>query len=54
LVLREPGEGVIIEVIGVLEDAPRDASALVELRSGFPFLRVAVETAGFAAYGCLA
>lgn len=48
--MGEPGKGVVIEVVGVLEDAPGDASILVEFRGGFPFLGVAVEAPGFAAW----
>jgi hypothetical protein len=49
LVLREPGEGVVVEVVGVLVDAPGDTGLFVELGSGFPFFGVAVEAASFAA-----
>jgi hypothetical protein len=51
LELSEPGEGVVVEVVGVLEDVPGHAGVLVDLGSGFPRERVAVETAGFTARG---
>jgi hypothetical protein len=49
LELSKPGEGVVIEVVSVLEDVPGNAGVLVDLGSGFPRERVAVETTGFAA-----
>jgi hypothetical protein len=36
LELSEPGEGVVVEVVGVLEDVPGNAGVLVDLGSGFP------------------
>ena len=51
LELSEPGERVVVEVVGVLEDVPGNASVLVDLGSGFPRERGAVETAGFTAGG---
>jgi hypothetical protein len=54
LVLREPGERVVVEVVGVLIDGPGDAGGLVELRGSFPFFGVAVEATGFATCGYLA
>jgi hypothetical protein len=51
LELSEPGEGVVVEVVSVLEDVPGNACVLVDLSSGFPRERIAVEAAGFAAGG---
>ena len=51
LELGEPGEGVIVEVVGVLEDVPGNAGVFVDFCSGFPREWIAVEAAGFAAGG---
>ena len=48
LALCEPGKGVVVEVIGVLVDAPGYSSILIEFRGRLPFFGVAVETASFA------
>jgi hypothetical protein len=50
LVLSEPGKRIVVKVVGILIDAPRDASILIEFRGGLPLLRVAVEAARLATY----
>lgn len=40
LVLLEPGERVVVEVIGILPDLPGDVQALVDLKGGLPRERV--------------
>lgn len=49
LVLREPGEGVVVEVVGVLVDGPGDRGGLVDFGCCFPAYRVAVEVSVVAA-----
>lgn len=49
LELLEAGVGIVVKVVGVLEDLPACAGVLVEFTDGLPFQRVAVEAAGFAA-----
>ena len=49
LELSEPGEGVIVEVVGILVDVPGYTGVLVDFCGGFPREGVAVEAAGFAA-----
>lgn len=51
LELAEPGQGVVVKVVNILEDGPGDSGILVELGSGFPGQRVAVEIACLAAGG---
>jgi hypothetical protein len=52
LELRKPGQRVVVEVIRVLEDTPRDACIFVEFWRGLPRERVAVESTSFTT-GCL-
>jgi hypothetical protein len=49
--LLEAGVGIVVKVVGVLEDLPACSGVLVELADGLPLQRVAVEAAGFAAGG---
>lgn len=49
LVLIEPGQWVIVEVVGVLVQLPRDTCFLVELVDGLPLQRVAVDSITIAA-----
>lgn len=49
LELLEAGVGIVVKVVGVLEDLPGCSGVLVELANRLPLQRVAVEAAGFAA-----
>jgi hypothetical protein len=49
LELIEPGQWVVVEVVGVLVELPRDTRFLVELVNGLPLERVAVDSIAVAA-----
>ena len=47
--LLEAGVGIVVKVVGVLEDLPRGPGIFVELANRLPLERVAVEAADLAA-----
>jgi hypothetical protein len=49
LELIEPGQGVVVEVVGILVELPRDTRFLIELVDGLPLQRVAVDSVAVAA-----
>lgn len=53
LILCEPGEWVVIEVISILEERPRNIVSFVDLRSSLPAKRIAVEATGFTTGGLI-
>lgn len=49
LELLEPSQGVVVKVVGILIELPRDTSVLVKFEDGLPLQGVAADTRPLAA-----